>query len=274
MNRFLVRRVASGPLLILLLPSFGRALNIPSGADSAWKLYVEDVETRLGRQRADPGKYVAVLNCDPQTRSRLEGQLLSGAVLVSPVGSGTRAIDAALLHHWRADAFVPRATPEQMLNLLRDYDHLPKHYAPQVVSSHVVATNGRSSLIDVRTREQKIVTVVLDSEFHIENGLLSQERGYENSRSTHVWQVDNPGTPHEHRRPEKDSDGLLWRLNTYWTFTRWRDGLLVECETISLTRDIPTGLGWLITPLIQDVPRESLEFTMRRTEQALRKGER
>jgi hypothetical protein len=39
-------------------------------------------------------------------------------------------------------------------------------------------------------------------------------------------------------------------------------GLLIECEAISLTRDLPAGLGWLLAPVIQDMPRDSLKFTL------------
>jgi hypothetical protein len=31
---------------------------------------------------------------------------------------------------------------------------------------------------------------------------------------------------------------------------------------VSLTRDIPTGLGWMIGPFVTSVPRESLTFTL------------
>ena len=45
----------------------------------------------------------------------------------------------------------------------------------------------------------------------------------------------------------------------------------MECEAISLTRDVPTGLGWLVQPIIQDLPKQSLESTLRETRAALEK---
>ncbi len=35
-------------------------------------------------------------------------------------------------------------------------------------------------------------------------------------------------------------------------------GTYVQCETVSLSRDIPTGVGWLVGPLVTSIPRESL----------------
>jgi hypothetical protein len=43
----------------------------------------------------------------------------------------------------------------------------------------------------------------------------------------------------------------------------------VQLEAISLTRDIPDGLGWLIRPFVTSIPRESLAFTLTRTREAL-----
>jgi hypothetical protein len=61
----------------------------------------------------------------------------------------------------------------------------------------------------------------------------------------------------------------LWRLNSYWSFLEISGGLLIECEAVSLTRDIPAGVGWLVTPIIAELPRESLNFTLTATKKAL-----
>ena len=111
--------------------------------------------------------------------------------------------------------------------------------------------------------------IVLDGEYKVESRLAGNDRGYSASRSLHFWQVDSPGTAREHRRPEGQDDGFLWRLNSYWSFTRVRGGLQMECEAVSLTRDVPVGLGWLVTPVIADLPRQELEFTLRATKKAL-----
>ena len=68
-----------------------------------------------------------------------------------------------------------------------------------------------------------------------------------------------------------EEHGFLWRMNTYWSFEE-RDGrLLMQIESVSLTRSIPRGLGWAVRPFVESVPRESLEFTLRSVGRALRK---
>jgi hypothetical protein len=156
-----------------------------------------------------------------------------------------------------------------MLALLSDYDNLSRYYSPEVVSSHALASYGTTTRVAMRLKKHRVVTVVLDAEFEIESGLAGSSRGYSYSRSSHIWQIDQPGTERERRLPEGADDGFLSRLNSYWSFEQSSDGLLIECEAVSLTRTVPTGLGWLVMPIIRTLPRDSLQFTLTATKNAL-----
>jgi len=202
-------------------------------------------------------------------RTDAERQILAGDVLVERVNIGSWPVDGGLLHHSRAAAFVPRASPQDMLALLRDYNHLALYYSPEVVSSHVLANDGAVATVAMRLKKQLVITVVLDGEFQVDSGLAGGSRGYSFSRSTHIWQIDRPGTASERRLAEGEGDGFLWRLNSYWSFEKWRDGLVIECEAVSLTRAVPPGLGWLIAPIIGILPRDSLHFTLTATKSGL-----
>ena len=46
-------------------------------------------------------------------------------------------------------------------------------------------------------------------------------------------------------------------------------GVYVQSEVVSLTRDIPAGLAWLIGPFVTSIPKESLAFTMEATRKAV-----
>jgi hypothetical protein len=69
--------------------------------------------------------------------------------------------------------------------------------------------------------------------------------------------------------PVGNDHGFLWRLDSYWRFEERDGGVYIECEAISLTRDIPTGLAWLIEPIIRQLPQESLVNTLRATRNAV-----
>ena len=63
----------------------------------------------------------------------------------------------------------------------------------------------------------------------------------------------------------------MWKMNTYWRFEERDGGLYIQCEAVTLTRNVPFGLGWAIGPLIASIPRESLTSTMLATRKALSK---
>jgi len=255
--------------IFLVLAANCEAASLSPSADRAFEIYDANVEARLASQHARPETYLAVLAADAGDRNGFERPMMPGDLRVEAVNGGTWQASGALLHHWRGTAFVPNATPAEMLAVLRDFKHFPRHYAPEVVSARALTDDGETATLAVRFREQRVLTVVLDGEYKVESRLSGNDRGYSVSRSMHLWQVDNPGTEQERRRPEGQDDGFLWRLNSYWSFTRVHRGLQIECEAVSLTRDVPVGLGWLVTPIIADLPRQELEFTLRATRNAL-----
>ena len=69
--------------------------------------------------------------------------------------------------------------------------------------------------------------------------------------------------------PPGQDHGFLWRLQTYWTLEETPRGLWMEVRSVSLTRDVPAGLGWVVKPLVRDMPRESLEAVMEATKKAV-----
>ena len=69
--------------------------------------------------------------------------------------------------------------------------------------------------------------------------------------------------------PAGTGQGFLWRLNSYWLLEPRPEGLYLECRAVSLSRDVPTGLGWMIRPMIAGVPRDSLQSTLDAARKAL-----
>jgi hypothetical protein len=87
-------------------------------------------------------------------------------------------------------------------------------------------------------------------------------RVFSRSHSTKIAQLDNPDTAQERERPVGEDSGFLWRLNSYWRYEEADGGVYIECESISLSRGIPFGFGWIVGSYVESVPRESLETTL------------
>jgi hypothetical protein len=92
--------------------------------------------------------------------------------------------------------------------------------------------------------------------------------------SKRITEVSNPGTSSEHELPVGNDRGLLWRLNVYWFFEERDHGVYMECEAITLTRDVPFGAGKLFSPIVQSVPAESLRTTLEQTRKAVEAQEK
>jgi hypothetical protein len=92
---------------------------------------------------------------------------------------------------------------------------------------------------------------------------------YSISRSTRIAEVKNPKKSYEVEAPVGDDAGFLWRLNAYWRFEEADGGVYAECESISLSRDTPLGLGWALNGFVQKLPKESMLNTLLGTRKAV-----
>jgi hypothetical protein len=63
----------------------------------------------------------------------------------------------------------------------------------------------------------------------------------------------------------------MYRLNTYWRFLERDGGTYIQCESLTLSRDVPFALGWIIRPFVSQLPKESLTFTLERAKAELLK---
>lgn len=137
------------------------------------------------------------------------------------------------------------------------------------MASRLISRDGDNLHIFLRMREHKVITVVLDGEYDVRYGRLDASHQYSFSRSAQITEIVDAGESHEHPLADVDSHGYLWRMNSYWRFVQTDDGVVVECEAISLTRGIPTGLSWLIEPYLSDIPRDSLRSMLIETRDAV-----
>jgi hypothetical protein len=255
--------------LIVLLAAAAPAMpaaGLSAAASKAFDEYVAAVEERIRREESSVVTFI--VEPDGSTAVR-EATLGRGEVVVDPAGSGTAEVRGGLIHHWIGSVFVPGASAAGVLSVVQDYDHLARYYSPEVMFSRLISRDGDDFRIAMRLREREVVTVVMDSEYEVRYGRLDAEHQFSFSRSTRITEIADAGGPHEHGMGDAESHGYLWRLNSYWRFARRGDGVLVQCEAVSLTRDVPAGLGWLVGPFIRGIPRESLQATLGATRDAV-----
>ena len=184
-------------------------------------------------------------------------------------GRTAKEIPNGLIHDWVGAGFIPDATVESALALVQDYDNHKNIYKPEVMDSKLISHDGNDFQIFLRLLKKKIITVVLDTDHDVHYSPVDSTKWFCRSYTTRIAEVDDPGTAKEKVLPPDTGYGFLWRLYSYWRFQERDGGVYVECRAISLTRDIPVGLGWIIEPIIRKLPRESLINTLKATRDAL-----
>jgi hypothetical protein len=184
-------------------------------------------------------------------------------------GGAEIAVPDGMIHHWVGLGFIPGAHLDDVLAILEDYNHQSVYYAPDVVESRIESRDGDHFRVFLRFRRHKVVTVVLDTEHDVRYFRDSPTQAHSRSSTVRISQVDNPGKKDEHDRPPGNDDGFLWRMDTWWRVVERDGGVYVQSEVASLTRDIPTGVAWLVRPFVTSIPEESLAFTMEATRKAV-----
>jgi hypothetical protein len=241
---------------------------------AAFDNYVRATESRVDAEMKRPGEFLYLDGLPAPERSRVRkaleaGQVYMQALVTRDAAGNPVTAPGGLIHHWLGEVFIPGAKLGEVIGVVQDYDHHQDIYKPEVVRSRLISRQGNDFKIYYRLRKHAVITVTLDTEHDASYFPLDAAHEYSRSVSTRIQEVKNAGEKDEYDMPVGNDGGFLWRMDSWWRFEERDGGVWVECESVSLTRDIPTGLGWLIKPFVTSIPRESLEMTMRSTRTAV-----
>jgi len=191
----------------------------------------------------------------------------NGDVDLKAIAGSPSNVTDGMIHDWVGGVLVKGASVEKALRMFQDYQNYKKVFAPDVVDSKELGHEGDRwrSMLRISHR-QGLISVTFDTEYAIQYQQLGAGRWAIRSHSTKVNELDGDGKP----LPEGTGQGMLWRMNSYWLIEPRTEGIYLECRAISLSRDIPTGLGWIVRPIISTLPRDSLRSTIEEARNALR----
>ncbi len=270
------RVVLTAFLCCLALSVRASAADLKQKTTDAFNRYVAVTEERMagelkpGNQFLYPDRAVS----EPSQEMRdAYVRLKRGEILVerqeAKLNGKEVAVPDGMVHHWVGLAFIPGANLAQTLAVVQDYDHRAELYKPEVIAAHMISHQGDDYKIFMRLYQKRFATVVFNTEYAIHWGRAGETQMYANSMSTRVAEVKDADHPDGPEVPVGHGTGYLWRLNTYWRFEEKDGGVYVQCEALSLTRDIPFGLAWLIKPLVTKIPKQSLNRALGRTREVV-----
>ena len=269
-------KTTSGTCLLMGL----LALSTPVGAAElkpaalrGFEQYVRRTEERVHSEVQNGKTFLWVYSLPAARREETLEQLRRGEIVMERLEAGPagRAMvtPGAMIHHWVGTVLIPGARLAQVLRTIQNYDCHQEYFRPEVVRSRTLERDGDDFTVYLRLQKTKMVTAVFDTEHQVHYNRLDAWHAYSESRSTRITELNHAGEAGEQALPPGDDHGFLWRLNSYWRFVETREGVYVQCEAVSLTRDIPLGLGWVVGPFIESIPKESLNFTLQSTRAAV-----
>jgi hypothetical protein len=253
--------------VVLCAPA--RAAELKQKTTTAFDRYVTATEARFANELRPGGPFLYVDGLKPDEKRKAYEQLKQGEILVEKLETRAPGVSAdipdGMVHHWVGLIFIPGATLSNTLPLVKDYDRRAELYKPDVSASRTLFHQGDEYKMFLRLHQKKFTTVDFNTTYDVHWGQVDATRVFSNSISTRIAEVKDPARPEGEELPVGSGHGYLWRLNTYWRFEEKDGGVYLQCEALSLTRDMPTGLGWLLRPLVTAIPKASLNRALGQT---------
>lgn len=262
------RGIAALTLAVALAAGTSPALGAASLSHAtvrAWDAYVAATEARIHRElgQSKSGAFLAQEFVRDGARER--GEALDGAIPMREMTTRDRdgrdiPVPGGSITHWRGTVLLAGLALDDVLTRAQ---HPPEHgpFQPDVLALRVLARRPDALTLFIKMTRQKVVTVTYNSEHDVTYHRLDRARAWSRSVATRIAEVEQTAQG-ERERSAQDDHGFLWRLNSYWRYQQVPQGVLVELESLSLSRDIPTGLRLLTRPLVNSIARESMERTL------------
>ena len=250
--------VATAIALVALTPSPASA-GPGVAAASGWQRYQAGVEERFPSARVGrPGD--GFFAHDRLGPAGWRDEVMRGGVSMIKIDAPSLA--DAKIHHWAGAVFVPGLTLDRLLATLKTAAGSEARFYDDVVQSRLLARDGDRLSIFMKLRRTSIVTVTYNTEHLVEYTRLTPTRAAARSVATRIAELEDAGTANEREKPAGEDSGFLWKLNAYWRYEEVPGGVVVECESVSLSRSVPLIVRPVANPIVDRIARESLARTL------------
>jgi hypothetical protein len=241
------------------------AVELQARTLQAWTTYEQRVDGRYGTasQTASPFFALDAFNARDWRTLAMRGGVAMSRIDRARPGEAAVDVPDGKIHHWAGAVFVPNTSVAMVLNRLSQLAGQESRHYEEVIASRLLSREGDRYKIFLKLRRSKLgVNATYNSDHSVEYRRLGTARASARSVATRIAEVDDPGTPHEREHKVGSDSGYLWRLNAYWRYEAVGNGVLIECESVSLSRSVPALLRPFVTGLVEGLARESLQRTL------------
>jgi hypothetical protein len=261
-------RIVAILILLRVHPSMSAATLKPETKE-AWDEYLQSAFAAM-QARLQPGAHFLWLDDEPERAEHIRAR----GPYIEPMSRDIpRKVPHGLIHDWLGAGFVPNAKIEDILQVVRDYDHYKDVYRPGVIDSMSRGTDGMKDLFSMRLVNKSVVAkTALDTDCEVSYIRVDDQHWYSISNTTHILEIDKFGTPEQRTLPEDTGTGLIWRLSSITRLEQRDGGVYAELEALALSRDIPAAFRLIATPIVRRVSRDSLATSLHQTKVAIDAG--
>jgi phosphatidylglycerophosphate synthase len=216
-----------------------------------WRQYVDATDARIQAERRHPMR-------------PLPGPAGQTAIweMASPSPGVDVDVPGGLINHWRGRIFVPHVDLATVLARVRQAETLLKQ--PDVRFARVVPRGPDRDTVTMALTRSQFLTAHYDTEHDVRYVRLDGGRVASDSIATRIREVGAPGDT----APREDR-GFLWGLRAWWRYEAVPGGVLIECESVSLSRVVPMVVRPVVSPIVTRFARESMERALVSLRQAL-----
>jgi hypothetical protein len=205
------------------------------------------------------------------------GKIRKGEIVVTHMSEPMpHKVPSGLIHDWIGAAFIPDASLDEILTVVRDYPRYKENYKPVVLDSKTISLgpasqNPETDRFSVLLMNKSVILkTAIDSDYKSATYRLDGHRAYGITQSTRIQEIENYGSPEAHKLPEDQGNGLIWRLHSIARYQERDGGVYVEIEAIALSREVPFALKWMVDPIVRRISRSSLTTSIQQTKDAVR----
>ena len=250
---------------LLSAPTPSMATDLKEQTLTAWDGYIGSACLRAD-VRAKQAPFLRISEV-PERRLRVH----AGETLVwREIGDHPATVPHGLVHHWMGAVFIPRATIADVLGVTRDYDRYPEIYKPAVIEANKIGTAENDDRFSMLLMQKVLfVTAAVKGEYETRYVQMDAKRWYSISQSTRLQAIESFGQPDMRVLPPDQGPGYVWRLYTFTKFEQSDGGVYIEVEALGLSRNVPTLVRWLVDPIVEHLPRNSVYATLEETRDAV-----
>jgi putative flippase GtrA len=250
--------------LLVLPPGSASAADLTADTRAAWQKQVTATEGRIEREMQTPGRFLGIDFDGPANAAAARTALKGGQVTVTNVAGGSRGgdgvqIPSGTIHHWRGAVFIPGVGIEDLLQAVADPE---SHRQEDVLEARVLSRSPQHLRLFLKLQRRVIVAATYNTEHDVSYRANGPGRASSRSVATRIAEVENVGEPDERECSPGMDRGFLWGLNSYWRYQAVPGGVIVELESLTLSRGVPWGVGAVVRPLVDRVARESVTRTL------------